>query len=163
MIPEHERSAALAWYHNNRDRALARQRDYHAANVKHVSKRKRQKRSDDPVLAAFTRVKARATMKGIPFDLTVEYMRKLYTGYCALTGIAFVDNNGRKDKSPLSASLDRKNPWKGYVKGNVHFIISFLNDRKGRARLETFMLDFSKHARDLRKAVPGVRVSKCVI
>ena len=54
----------------------------------------------------------------ITFDLTPEYLESIYTDTCPVFGIKFQGNKC----SDFSATLDRIDPSKGYVQGNVCFI-----------------------------------------
>lgn len=78
-------------------------------------------------------VRARADKKG-PSNLTPEYLSSLWEnqrGTCPLTGwdlvlpqstVGWIDG-----ASPRNASLDRIDPSKGYVEGNVRFIAVMAN------------------------------------
>jgi hypothetical protein len=76
--------------------------------------------------------KRRAEKKGVPFDVTVDYLKSLFTGYCALSRIPFVlDQKIRGSKRgaahPFTASIDRIDPKLGYVEGNVRWVLWILN------------------------------------
>lgn len=66
-------------------------------------------------------------------NLTTEYLASLWStqkGICPLTGWALVlptDTSGWKKLTPTSASLDRLNGSRGYVKGNVRFVSVMAN------------------------------------
>ena len=62
--------------------------------------------------------KIRAALKGIAFELTSEYVRSITPDKCPVFGIEF-QFIGNKKITPNAASLDRLDPSKGYVKGNV--------------------------------------------
>lgn len=62
-------------------------------------------------------------------DLTIEYIKQIWddqNGICPLTGWALIlpqgTAKGWETSDPSNASLDRIDPSKGYVKGNVRFI-----------------------------------------
>lgn len=66
--------------------------------------------------------KARSVRKGIPFDITVEYIKEIFPKdlKCPITGLPFEEGVGKP--APQSASLDKINPELGYIKGNVAVI-----------------------------------------
>lgn len=70
--------------------------------------------------------KNRAKRKNLSFSITMKHLEKLWqeqAGACALSGIAF----STERNSPYVASLDRADNKKGYVRGNVRFILTALN------------------------------------
>lgn len=73
--------------------------------------------------------KYRALKKGLPFDLTEEWVRKRWHGICEMSGIEF--EVGKGAPHGLSPSLDRKDPAKGYTQDNCRFILYCLNAFKG--------------------------------
>jgi hypothetical protein len=73
---------------------------------------------------------------GIEFNLTEEYLRKIWTDTCPVFGVPFV----RFDKTHcFSPALDRLDPSKGYVQGNVAFISSRANRIKYDATKEELL------------------------
>jgi len=80
--------------------------------------------------------KNRAKMKEVSYDLTVDYLVKLWNeqeGRCYYTGrkMNFVPRRGRCGKTnPDNFSLDRLNPNEGYVKGNVKWCCWIVNTSK---------------------------------
>ena len=71
--------------------------------------------------------RTRAKKKGVPFDITTKYMKKLYTGKCDVTDTEFdlTPDGSRINKN--APSIDRICPELGYVKGNVRFVTAHLN------------------------------------
>ena len=71
----------------------------------------------------------RAKIKGIPFNLTIYYLLGIVTDRCPVfnTEFKFSGNKFARDESP---SLDRIDPTKGYVEGNVVVISSKANNIK---------------------------------
>jgi len=79
----------------------------------------------NPVRCIFLAAKNRAERKGLSFTLTLDALVELWmaqAGRCALSGLRF----GKKC-SPFSASLDRIDSSRGYVPGNVRFVLTALN------------------------------------
>ena len=69
--------------------------------------------------------KARAAQKGLPFNLTPEWVQgKLDTGHCEVTGIAFSMDQKRNWDTP---SLDQIVPNAGYTTTNTRLILFGLN------------------------------------
>ncbi len=71
--------------------------------------------------------------------MTVTYLKKLWErqkGACPLTGWQLVlpdtTNGWKAGATPRSASLDRINGKRGYVKGNVRFVSVMANLARGR-------------------------------
>jgi hypothetical protein len=77
--------------------------------------------------------KARAKDKNLPFDIDLDYVRSMVgenaelASHCPVFGIPLdwscIRNNGNK-ALPNSPSIDRIDPERGYIKGNIK-IISF--------------------------------------
>lgn len=62
--------------------------------------------------------KLRAALKGIDFDLTSDYVESITPDACPVFKEPFMFI-GNKEMKPFSASLDRLDPEKGYIQGNV--------------------------------------------
>jgi len=56
------------------------------------------------------------------FDLDEEYLDSIWNGVCPLTNLPIKLKNRNHKNCPFTASLDRKDSSKGYVKGNVQFV-----------------------------------------
>ncbi len=76
--------------------------------------------------------KKRSLNKGIPFDVSVDYLKSIFPpdALCPVFGTEMSFTNSNKWKS---ASLDRINPEKGYVVGNVQWISTKANTLKNNA------------------------------
>ena len=70
-----------------------------------------------------TAAKRRADKKGVPFELTVDFIESIIPDECPVFGEKFVFGAGVK-RHPFTPTLDRLIPNKGYVKDNVQ-VISF--------------------------------------
>lgn len=73
--------------------------------------------------------KKRALKKNVPFDITAAYILSILTDECPVfkTKFQWMGNGGIL---PTSPSLDRIDPVKGYVEGNVVVISSKANTIK---------------------------------
>lgn len=93
----------------------------------------------------YTRVKSRAKRKGVPFNLDVSDIVVPKT--CPVLGIKLNAHHGRQGYFSDSPSLDRIDPKKGYVKGNVRVISNRANLLKSDAKvweLEAVLEDLKK-------------------
>lgn len=82
--------------------------------------------------------------KGLPFDLTEEYLKSIWQEDCPIFKVSFVLG----DKShPHSPTLDRFHPEQGYVKSNVRYICARANRIKYDATPEELkmVLDYMTH------------------
>ena len=99
------------WYDKNTIYAKERSRQYHRRN---------------PVSHILSNARSRAKSLNLPFNLTSEDIH--IPDVCPVLGIKLeVGGQGGRDNSP---SLDRINPSKGYVKGNVWIISNRANRMK---------------------------------
>lgn len=73
----------------------------------------------------------RAKALGLRFNLTTDYIQEISPDKCPILGITIKYGGG--DKSKYSASLDRIEPAKGYVIGNVQIICNLANMMKSNA------------------------------
>ena len=89
---------------------------------------------NNPIPQMFSNAKIRAKQKGVDFNLTSKYLKKIFpkNNKCPITGLNF--QFGYKDKEKInknnSPSLDRIIPSKGYVEGNVMVISDLMNRMK---------------------------------
>lgn len=100
--------------------------NYHTANGK--------------MTPALANAKYRAKKKGIDFDITRDYIIEVWNsqdGRCAITKEKFqLDCTDRY--STNSAHLDRIDSSKGYIKGNIQWIIGWVNIMKNNYTMEEF-------------------------
>ena len=81
----------------------------------------------------FSAAKSRSLKKKIPFDLTFEDVIKMYheqDNKCALTGLALITNEQREEGIhyyPFAPSIDKIDPSKGYVLGNIRIVAVITN------------------------------------
>jgi len=94
------------------------------------------------ILQRLVSAKTRATQSGLPFDIDVQYLRDLYEkqkGLCAYTGeVMQIQASKSESKWPVM-SLDKIDPQKGYVKGNVQFVTMRVNTMKNDMNHEQFV------------------------
>lgn len=79
----------------------------------------------------FNQIKNRARKKNWKFHLTTSYLQKLYNsqnGRCALSGEGIFFS--QKSNLEQTASLDRIDNKKGYIKGNVQWLHKDVNQMK---------------------------------
>jgi hypothetical protein len=81
--------------------------------------------------------KSYCTSNSIPFDLDAEYLEAIFTEMCPVFNLPFVMHDKTHSMSP---ALDRIDPGKGYVKGNVSYISSRANRIKYDASIEEMVL-----------------------
>lgn len=77
--------------------------------------------------------KAVSKKSGLPYDLTPEYLKSIWTDNCPVFNKPFVRHDKSNDMCP---ALDRIDPSKGYTKGNVAYISSRANRIKYDASIE---------------------------
>jgi hypothetical protein len=105
--------------------------------------KKKQYKKNNPVTGQtndmFLAARKRAKEKGLPFDIDLEYVRSLVVSHCPVFGMHLEWSACRgkgKGGIPSSPSLDRIDPTKGYVKGNVWIISHKANTFKSYATHE---------------------------
>jgi len=85
--------------------------------------------------------KKRAVALKLDYDLDYKYIESIMPVFCPVLGVEIKYGGGEKTK--YSASLDRKIPRKGYVKGNVMVISQLANLMKNEASPQE-MIKFSE-------------------
>lgn len=110
----------------------------HYYNNPALYKAKRLLNNKDVPKRILTRVKSRAKSYNIPFNLELEDI--LVPEICPVLGIPITSKPGGGANQPGSPSLDRVNPSKGYIKGNVRVISNRANLLKSNATLEEMLL-----------------------
>ena len=112
----------------NRDRAVKHWNNSQKAKVaKHRWKHKNPKKAW--ATSAVGGAKMRAALKKLDFDLTSDYIESITPDRCPIFGEPFLFV-GNKVMQPFSASLDRLDPTKGYIQGNVVVISMKANSIK---------------------------------
>lgn len=97
--------------------------------------------------------KSECKQKNIEFNLTEEYLRNIWTGICPISRVQLSPNKGKGSHHITSSHLDRINPNKGYVKGNVCWISGRMNRIKYNATIEELenILTYMKGATTILK------------
>lgn len=80
----------------------------------------------DWVQRTLWKAKQRAKRKNVPFALTQDYVMSIMTDHCPIFGEEFV-LFGSKVGADMTPNIDRIDPAKGYVEGNIAIISSKAN------------------------------------
>lgn len=112
--------------------AAASSREYN--HVRHMAVRPieaRKQKTEKTVRRALDHARARAVKKGLPFNLTLDWLLSQLDAQecrCALTGIEFhAEHEVAARVHPFTPSLDRISPSQGYTTENVRIVIFALN------------------------------------
>jgi hypothetical protein len=91
---------------------------------------------DGHITSLLHAAKGRAKKSGTPFNLELDDIKSIFTDRCPVFGIklAWCTKNGHQQQD--SPSLDRIDPEKGYVPGNVQWISMRANAMKHSANFE---------------------------
>ena len=87
----------------------------------------------------------RARRKGVPFEITPEDIRSVWRDTCPVFGVSLTINKGCV--GPTSYTLDRIEPAKGYVPGNIQILSHKANSMKRDATREE-LLQFARWVLD---------------
>lgn len=105
--------------------------------------------------------KSECKRKGIEYNLTPEYLESIWTGVCPIFNVPIeIASHGRG--SHHSAHLDRLDPNKGYVIGNVSWISGRSNRIKYNATVEELraVADWMERATTIPKGSTPKQVEK---
>lgn len=125
-----------AWLDKNRDKQRITTNRYYANNKDKVLKKQRDTRARNLKKYLLKGAKVRAAKCGLLFDITVDDFEIPFL--CPLLGYMLIPSEGKI--APNSPSLDRKDPRKGYVRGNVWVISYRANAAKNDLSLEEMQL-----------------------
>lgn len=80
--------------------------------------------------------KYRAKKLNVPFDLTLEYLISIFPDKCPVFNTTLTWGHQTGKILPTSPSLDKINPEKGYIVGNVQWLSNMANSMKHKATKE---------------------------
>ena len=94
---------------------------------------------------SFNHCKYRVKKYKLKFDLDLKYLRSIYPkdNRCPILGYVMRPSQGKIGSDKFSPSLDRIDPTKGYVKGNVEWVCMLANKMMSDASGED-LIRFSK-------------------
>jgi hypothetical protein len=126
--------AKISWASGKNKQSKNRSKNVKQWNDSEKAKTAKQRwKTKNPKLAwatsAIGGAKLRAALKGVVFDLTSKYVESITPERCPVFHEPFVFA-GNKVPQPFSATLDRLDPSKGYVQGNVVVISMKANSIK---------------------------------
>lgn len=101
-----------------------------------------------PEYKMLQRAKGRAKLKGLDFNLTISDI--IIPEYCPILGIELICKSGKSGGVKNSPALDRIDPSKGYIKGNIQVISHLSNMMKSYAERD----DLISFARWVIKTFP---------
>jgi hypothetical protein len=105
------------------------------------NKRRADARREKPLLELLNTTRRRAEDKGFGFDLTLDYLHRLYAvqdGRCYHFKVPLVIDSSEAADSPLQVSIDRLDNDRGYLKGNVALTCFAANLARNKWSVETF-------------------------
>jgi hypothetical protein len=136
--PEAYRKWHREYRARNRGTLLEKNRAYRASRREIESEYSKRWREKSPDAAMLSAARGRAKKQGIECSITVEDI--LIPDVCPILGIPFGPNtrrgNGAFSDSP---SLDKIDPTKGYVPGNVQVVSRKANTMKSNATREELL------------------------
>ncbi len=128
----------------NKDKILNQQVKYyekHKEKINEYSRNySRNRVTSQPEINIFSRTKSRAKKLNIEFNLTIEDI--IIPKICPVLGIEIIpsSNISKRGPRPNSPSIDRIEPLKGYVKGNIRIISNRANTLKCDATISELEL-----------------------
>ena len=141
------------YYLKNREKVIADAKAYYEANKEEVTIKKKEYRVKNHELLkakdrAYYRNKYRKRMLShaktrqrlYGHELNIDIDDIIIPDTCPLLGIPLYISEGRKSVKANSPSLDRIDPKKGYIKGNVWVISHRANTIKSDASLDDMIL-----------------------
>ena len=91
-------------------------------------------RRESPFKLRCSKARSRSQFLRVPFDLTPEYLQKIWTGVCPAFNIKLDLQTDRTQEH--AAELDRLVPSLGYVQGNVAWLSRKANRIKNNVSLD---------------------------
>ena len=132
-----------------------RHAECHQCRVESLRKRRAFRSKNERGFLLYKYAKQRAREFGFTFLITINDIAEAWPkdNKCPILGIELEPNQGRGKAQPNSPSLDRLDPKKGYIKGNIAVISYKANLMKSN---ETSPESFEAMARWLRSIQKGV-------
>jgi hypothetical protein len=103
-------------------------------------------------ISYYSRVKANASKRKIPFNISIEDMWNKYieqAGCCALSGQVMVPPTNKNNKMKTKASLDRIDSNKGYTIDNIQWVTGIINIIKADLE-EKYFVELCRKISDYR-------------
>lgn len=103
-------------------------------------------------------IQASALYRDIEYDVSIEYLERLFKeqdGKCAYSGVSLSFEDSLRERPDATASLDRTDPSRGYVVGNVKWVHKDINRMKMSLSEDRF-LELCCLVADERSACSGV-------
>lgn len=127
------KSCHAAYRESKREEAKVYMQNLRAEKRDEINKKKRDSwQNQDFRKKLICQVRARSKTRGIEFNLELEDIP--YTEICPLLGCKLIP--GTKNDYEYTHSLDRIDPNKGYIKGNVWVMSKKANSMKNNATIE---------------------------
>ncbi len=109
---------------------------YYALNRDKILKKTKNYQQSNRSACMYNTIRSRAKKKGIEFDIEIEDIS--YPEFCPVLGLRLERNAGIANTN--SPSVDRIDPTKGYVKGNIQVISNKANTMKSNATPEELLM-----------------------
>jgi len=91
----------------------------------------------NPFIFKHQKLSSSAKTRKIPYDLTPEFLKGIWTGFCPVSGEEiFISTSNAERTKENAAEIDRFIPELGYVKGNVTWVSRKFNRKKLDSSLE---------------------------
>ena len=129
--------SAKRYRERNPEKAKQASKNWHDKNVSRVYEKRAENRKKNHLLWLYREAKARARKRNVEFDIQYEDIPERGEK-CPLLGVPFDEPTG--NATPYRASLDRVDPKKGYVKGNVWWVSYRANLIKNDGTAEEHMM-----------------------
>lgn len=129
-----------AWGARNPEKVTGSKRAWRLANRERERSVNAAYRARRPEVSYLKAARARARQRGVPFDLTAEYLRELIdaSDRCPICGVVY-EQAESSGCTQASRTLDRDVPERGYVLGNVSFMCEADNVRKRSRTLAEYL------------------------
>jgi hypothetical protein len=133
------------YYQRNKEKIRVRLSAWQKANPEKYREYHARTKKKNPAKFLWSRCKCRAASLGLAFD--IEPSDLVLPEYCPYLGTPITVEHG-KGNLPTAASVDRVDPTKGYVKGNVQIISRKANQMKQNASKEE-LVTFARNVLEL--------------